>query len=120
MTSKSIEELENKVTAMLGITAQSIGKTEARQRFLPLVDALCQSATAVEITEHDKPVAMLLSYSHWIALVTKLEMLSSRERISIKQPNLIGSVQVLGDLEAGSAVAAETLTKALKDRAERL
>ncbi len=120
MTSKSIEDLEKQVVAFLGVKPESIGKTQARQNFLPLVDKLSRSVSAVRITEHDKPVAMLLSYNHWLALVSKIAMLSKKDLLTGKRPNLIGSIELIGDLEAGSQFAAEVFTLSIKKSAEKL
>lgn len=113
------EELKNKGTAMIGLSRSTIGKTQARQNFLPLVEELQEKCLAVEITDHDKPVAILLSYNHWIAIMSKLAILSKAEKM-VAVPNLLGSVAIVGDLDAGSKKAAKQFTISLKKTAENL
>ncbi|HEY9778352.1 MAG TPA: hypothetical protein V6C81_31610 [Planktothrix sp.] len=118
MESKALSDIEKQAAAILGVTPKSIGKTQARQNFLPLVDGLGKSASAIEITDHEKPVAMLLSYTHWLALISKLAMLSKGEHHD--RPNLIGSIQIVGDLEPASKKAAERFTRSIKETGEKL
>lgn len=99
----------------MGFTQKSIGKTQARKDFFPLVDSLTTSASAVEITDHDKPVAVLLSYQHYMALTSKLCMLA-KSPAQPKSPNLIGSIKLkTGNLEAASEKIAEQFKQSLKD-----
>lgn len=114
-----VEELKNQGATMLGLTRSSIGKTLARQNFLPLVENLQKTCSAVEITDHEKPVAILLSYSHWVALMSKLAMLVKQERM-VTPPNLVGSVEIVGDLDAASKKAAAKFSASLKNTAEKL
>jgi len=114
-----VEELKNQGATMLGLTCSTIGKTQARQNFLPLVEDLNKTCSAVEITDHEKPVAILLSYSHWVALMSKLAMLVKQQRM-VKPPNLVGSVEIVGDLDAASKKAAAKFSASLKNTAEKL
>jgi prevent-host-death family protein len=104
---------------MLGLTCSTIGKTQARQQFLPLVEELHKTSSAIEITDHEKPVAILLSYSHWVALMSKLAMLAKPEK-TVKPPNLVGSVEIVGDLDAASKKAAAKFSASLKKTTEKL
>ncbi len=113
-------DTQTQLAGLLGVKHESVGKTQARQNFLPLVDGLSQSALAVEITDHDKPVAMLVSYNHWVALVAKLRMLSNKDQFASSRPNLIGSVEVVGDLEEGSQIVADAFSRSIKESAENL
>lgn len=115
-----VEKLKNEGATMLGLTLSSIGKTQARQNFLPLVEDLQKTCSAVEITDHEKPVAILLSYSHWVALMSKLAMLVKQEDRTVKPPNLVGSIEIVGDLDAASKKAAAKFSGSLKNTAEKL
>ncbi|CAN5458454.1 hypothetical protein BH11CYA1_BH11CYA1_00360 [soil metagenome] len=119
MTPKALNELQKQVVAILGEKPESVGKTQARQNFLPLVDALSQTGTAIEITDHDKPVAVLLSYSHWLAIIAKLTMLSKNDQVSLPL-NLVGSIQITGDLAAGSKKAAAFFSQSLQKTVNKL
>jgi len=114
----SFKDLEKQVAAVLGIRTESCGKTQARQDFLPLVDRLEQSSIIVEITDRDKPVAVLLSYSHWLALASKLSMLSKRE--GVKLPNLVGSLRINSDLQVASDKIAQKFQKSIKQTRHEL
>lgn len=116
---KKVDELKNQGATMLGLTYSTIGKTQARQQFLPLVEELHKTCSAVEITDHEKPVAILLSYNHWVALMSKLAMLGKHERL-VKPPNLVGSIAIVGDLDEASKKAAAKFSASLKNTAEHL
>lgn len=120
MTTKAIQDMEKQVAAVLGLTVKSVGKTHALQNFLPLVDGLNQTCSAIEITDHEMPVAMLLSYNHWIALVRKLTMHSSKGALPVARPDLMGSVKILGDLEQGRAEVAALFASSIEQSAEKL
>lgn len=119
MADNALEDMKRQATEMLGLNPELIGKTQARQKFLPLVDALSQRASAIEITDHDKPVAVLLSYNHWLALASKLRMLSNKE-FSVGPPNLVGSVQIMVDLEAASSKLPAKFKKSIRESAKKL
>lgn len=116
----SKENIKKQAAELLGLSQQSIGKTNARKNFFPLVDSLNSSASAVEITDHDKPVAVLLSYEHYVALASKLCMLA-KETKSPYTPNLVGSVKIkTANLDAASERAAKQFNKSLKNTARNL
>jgi hypothetical protein len=111
----SKEDIEKQAATLMGFTQQSVGKTQARKNFFPLVDSLTTSASAVQITDHDRPVAVLLSYQHYIALTGKLCMFA-KTMAHQKPPNLIGSIKLKTDnLEAASERIAEQFQKSLKE-----
>lgn len=96
-----------------------MGKTQAREEFLSLVNAVAQGVTAVEITDHDRPVAVLLSYQNYIMMTSKLAMLTPSP--SEAKPSLVGSIQILvDDLEAASAEVADVFKTAIKTSAKKL
>ncbi len=115
----NVEELKNKGATMLGLTCSTIGKTQARQNFLPLVEELDKTCSVVEITDHEKPVAILMSYNHWVALMSKLAILGKGDR-TVKPPNLLGSIAIVGDLDEGSRKAAAKFSSSLKNTARKL
>jgi len=116
----SKEDIERQAATLMGFTQQSVGKTQARKNFFPLVDSLTTSASAVEITDHDKPVAVLLSYEHYMALSSKLCMLA-KTPAHPKSRNLIGSIKLKTDnLEAASEKIAKKFKRSLKDTASSL
>ncbi len=116
----NLKDIEEQAAFLLGLTQQSVGKTQARKEFFPLVDSLGASGSVVEITDHDKPVAVLLSYQHYVALTAKLCMFAKSE-IQSKPPNLMGSVKIkTDDLEAASAEIAEQFKNSLDETARKL
>jgi len=116
----SQKDIERQAATLMGFTQHSVGKTQARKNFFPLVDSLTTSASAVEITDHDKPVAVLLSYQHYMALASKLCMLA-KTPAHPKSPNLIGSIKLKTDnLEAASEKIAEQFKRSLKDTSSSL
>jgi prevent-host-death family protein len=111
--------LEKMTKLWSGLTRQTMGKTQARKQFLPLVDQLADNRTVIEITDHDVPVAVLISYEQFLMLKSKIATLtpSSVERI----PSLIGSGRILtDDLEAASAEITELLLDSIEESARRL
>lgn len=113
----SKDDIEKQAASLMGFTQHSIGKTQARKEFFPLVDSLNTSASAVEITDHDKPVAVLLSYQHYIALVSKLCMLA-KITANPKSPNLMGSIKLkTTNLKAASEKIAKRFKRSLNDTA---
>lgn len=116
----SKEDIEKQAATLMGFTQLSVGKTQARKNFFPLVDSLTTSASAVEITDHDKPVAVLLSYEHYMTLASKLCMLA-KTPTQTKSPDLVGSIKIKTDnLEAASDKIAKQLKKSVKNTAGNL
>lgn len=112
------EPIDNEIDNFLGLKSRRIGKTEARQQLLPLINQLANEPMVFEITEHDKPVAMLVSHGRWAAMISKLKSLT--KNTEPKEIDLRGSVEILGDLDAGSKEAGEALLRSLKRRAKNL
>ncbi len=112
------DTIEQNALTLLGLNHQSLSKTKARQQFLPLVNELAQSTKAVQITDHEQPVAVLVSYNHWSALLSKLSMLS--KPVQGLKFNLMGSVKIIADLESGSQEAAAQFEEAIQKSAETL
>lgn len=113
------DKIERQVNSLLGLKQETIGKTQVRQGFLPLIDELDQAAKAVKITDHEEPVAMLIGYEHWSAVVSKLSTFI--KPISTKpQIELMGSVKIIGDLEAGSKRIAKEFRRAINKSGKKL
>lgn len=96
-----MSNLTDKKTVALGLAAQTVGKTQARKEFFPLVDSLAAGNLAVEITDHDEPVAVLLSYQNYVALSAKACLHAGH--VKPKTPNLVGSIVINRDLGSASA-----------------
>jgi hypothetical protein len=111
--------VEEQMNSLLGLKQETIGKTQARQAFLPLIDELDEKAKAVRITDHEEPVAMLIGYNHWSAIVSKLtgfmKPTSDKGRIE-----LMGSVKIIGNLEAGSRSIGKKFEKAINKSSKKL
>jgi hypothetical protein len=116
--SEYMANLTEKKTVALGLTPQTVGKTQARKEFFPLVDSLCSANSAVEITDHDKPVAVLLSYQNYVALTAKA--CAQAGSAKPQSPNLIGSVVINSDLNAASEKIAGMFRVSLDESAGKL
>src|ERR1700722_18132352 len=110
--------IHEQASALLGLGTETIGKTQARQKFLPLVSDLKVHPRTVEITDKDNPVAVLLSYNHYVSLISQLTKLTKTPKKN--KPNLIGSVIVVGDLDAASKRVGEQFKQAVKRSATSL
>jgi hypothetical protein len=110
--------IHEQTSALLGLGTESIGKTHARQKFLPIVSDLKMHPRTVEITEQDIPVAVLLSYNHYVTLISQLSKLTKKAPKT--KPNLMGTVIVVGDLEAASKRIGEKFKQAVKQSAAKL
>jgi prevent-host-death family protein len=116
----NVDDIDFEAAALMGYTQQSIGKTQARKEFFPLVDALSTTSSIVEITDHDKPVAVLLSYQNYVALAAKLSMLT-KASAQLPAPNLMGSIRIkTNNLEAASQRVAARFAKSLDETAGKL
>ncbi len=116
---KYMANLTRKNMSALGLTAQTVGKTQARKDFFPLVDSLCSANSAIEITDHGEPVAVLISYQNYVALTAKASV--HLGHVKPKVPNLLGSVEIINtDLEAASAKLAGIFKVAVDDSAGSL
>jgi prevent-host-death family protein len=85
-----------------------LGKSEAREQFLPLVKALSGSNGAVEITDHGKSVAVLMSYKMYQALLAKGKTTGAAKL------SLAGSLTEIADVEEGSREISQAAVKAIK------
>lgn len=98
--------IHEQATALFGLKTESIGKTEARQNFLPLVADLQKRPRTIEITDRQAPIAMLITYDHYATLISQLAKLS--KKVPKKKIDLMGSVTYIGDLDkAGKEIAEE-------------
>lgn len=110
--------IHDQASALLGLGTESMGKTQARQEFLPLVDDLRKHPRTIEITDRENPVAVLLTYDHYAALISQLSKLTKKD--PEKKLNLMGSVIILGDLESASKRIAEEFEKSIERSAANL
>ena len=113
MTNKPYQDsVEQQIGLLLGLKQQTVGKTQARQAFLPLIGELDNLAKTVKITDREEPVAVLISYNHWSAIISKLAMFmkpaSSKPKIE-----LMGSVKMIGDLESASKRISKEFEKSI-------
>jgi prevent-host-death family protein len=90
------------------------GSTEARKHFPALVDSDAAGAEPVEITDYGEVVALIVSAKHydWLLAHTRIE----------QEPNfkLCGSLTILGDLEEGSQIVADSFRASLKKTVQEL
>lgn len=107
-----------KKASTLGLKPKTVGKTQARNEFFPLVASLNAANAVVEITDHDEPVAVLLSYQNYLALIAKASINAPMVRES--EPDLMGSVTINSDLEAAGEEIAELFKTAIDKSAGSL
>jgi len=93
---------------------KKVGKSLARERFLPLINELENQSGAIEITDRGRSIAVLMSYRTYQQIIQKA-----------KVPNkpafkLSGSMTLLGDLEQGSKEIAEDFLRAIDRSAAEL
>lgn len=93
-------------------TIKSLGKSEAREQFLPLVDAVAGGAGPIEISAHGKVVAVLMSKNEYDLMKAGFKEKSAK--------SLCGLGTLVGNLEEGSAEIAALFQKSLKETAEGL
>ncbi len=110
--------ISEQASALLGLNTESVGKTQARQEFLPMVDDLKKHPRMIEITDRNNPVAVLLGYDQYAALVSQLAKFIKQSLK--KKVDLMGSVIIVGDLEAASKEIAEEFEKAIERSAASL
>lgn len=56
---------DNSISLLLGLDYDVLGKSEARQKFFPLVNRLKEESRTVEVTDRDEGVAVLISKFHY-------------------------------------------------------
>jgi len=116
---KQKDVAHERAALILGLAHQSVGKSEARQRFFPLMKQLAQRPLAVEVMERNEGVAVMVSKVHFDALINKLwELL--KPTAAPEANELMGCITIVGDLEEGSKRAATMFSEAIKKSAESL
>jgi len=105
-----LESLDTKVD----LRKKVLGKSEAREKFLPLIDAVARGAGPFSISDRGKAVAVLLSKQEydWMLAQNKPK---TQSRSKPKNP-LLGSIILLGDLEEGSRQIAEDIQKSIEKK----
>ncbi|HEY9870732.1 MAG TPA: hypothetical protein V6D08_16315 [Candidatus Obscuribacterales bacterium] len=84
-----------------------LGKSEARDKFLPLVDELASRGGIVKITAYGKPVAVLMSHNDYLVLRAKAEQPLEPKRA------LVGCFELVGDLDEASKEVAAMIRKSI-------
>lgn len=115
-----LQDFEKKVASIFGVKKRTVGKTQARKDFFPLVDQLDKSKTAVEITDHDKPVAVLIGYEQYLNLMTRLYTVA--ETCEFENRNsLLNSIELqVDDLEEASREISKQFENSIQESMEKL
>lgn len=96
------------------LTVQTLGKTMVRQNFLSMVDKVAEEHILLEITDRNVPVAVMVSYQQWIALLSK-------EQAESKSPDdLRGSIKIQGNLADSSSAISKLFIDSAKKSAYEL
>jgi hypothetical protein len=114
----AMKKMNENNSAKLGLAPQSMGKTQARKEFFPLVDSLSEASAVITITDHDQPVAVILSYQDYVVIAAK-----ACNAIGIPKsaaPNLIGSVEIVSDLDEASEKISQLFEVSFKESAGNL
>lgn len=91
-----------------------LGKSEARARFLTLVETVATGGGPVEITDRGKVAAVLLSHNEYMWL---LAMASKRPKT---RRSLVGSMVLVADLEEASKQLSDMMIQSIHRRAAEL
>lgn len=94
---------------------EEVGKTEARQEFLRLVDELQEKGTSVAITDRGQKVAVMMGFKQYEALISILKA----ARKPGKNP-LAGSIQKVGDLDKTTSTVHSLFEQSVKKSAESI
>jgi antitoxin (DNA-binding transcriptional repressor) of toxin-antitoxin stability system len=113
------DTIEHQTAALFGLKKETMGKTKVRKEFLPLVAELPHGSKTVEITDRDKPVAVLISYTHWSAIISKLTLLMN-PTVTIPTIDLIGSVLFIGNPDTAHKKSTNRFKKAIKKSGRKL
>lgn len=116
MPNRKHNYFHRQANSVLGVDTEVIGKTDARQTFFPLVEGLKTSPKVIEITDRGQPVAVLLKYSQYLSLISRL---ANSLKPGVPH-DLMGSITIVGDLESGSKEIAESFRLALKESGDKL
>lgn len=95
---------------------EELGKTEARQQFLSLVDGIDEQTKSLAITDRGKPVAVIMGYKQFKALVDVLK----KNADATQQNPFDGLVVHVGDLEKSNKKVNALFQKSLKKSAESI
>jgi len=91
-----------------------LGKSEAREQFLPLIDAIVEGAGPISIADYGKPVAVLLSKQEYDWMLAQIKYQPKTKN------SLRGSIVLLGDLEEGSREIAKMFQESIEKTAREL
>jgi prevent-host-death family protein len=98
----------------LGKSTRKLGKSETRQRFLPLVDSIARGGNPIEITDRGKTVAVLLNYHEYQSLLSSMNAGRKTSR------SLVGSIEIIGDLEEGNEEIRKLFEQSIEESAKKL
>ena len=87
-----------------------LGKTEARQSFLRLLNDLQDSITSLAITDRGKKVAVLMGYKQYEALISIIK----QQTKPVDRNPLAGLISYTGDLEKNRRKVNKLFEKSLK------
>ncbi len=88
---------------------EELGKTEARQSFLRLLDEIQSESTTVAITDRGERVAVIMGFKQYELLVTALK----QRQLTDAKP-LEGLIVKAGDLEADNLRVKKMLRKSVQ------
>ena len=92
---------------------KKLGKSQAREQFAPLVQALSTTGGVVEVTDYGKVAAVMLGYKDYLWLIAQ-----AQEPFNPKR-QLAGSAELVGDLEkAATDVTESVLTSIAKSSSQ--
>ncbi len=63
-----------------GAKTKRLGKSEARQQFLPLVNSVAEEGSRFEITDHGVTVAIVLGYEEYQRLLAQSQSMAKSKR----------------------------------------
>jgi hypothetical protein len=88
---------------------KKLSKAQAKEQFLPLIEALCTTGGRVEVSDGGKVATVILSYKEYLWLRAQ-----AREPF---KPNrqLAGSGVLVGDLEKASEEITESILSSIED-----
>ncbi len=103
-------------TRKVNLHKRVLGKSEAREQFLPLIDAVVGGAGPISIADYGKPVAVLLSKQEYDWIIAQ----APKKPKPRSKNSLVGSITLLGDLEEGSKEIAKMFQDSIEKSAREL
>jgi prevent-host-death family protein len=91
-------------------TIGELGKTEARQSFLQLLNELTKKPASVAVTDRGKRVAVIMAYQQYEALLNK----AAQSQQKTNQSPLVGLITDVEDFKTGQAEVDKVFKQSLK------